>query len=336
MPMPDQAILLTAPGAAAIAVVRLHGQGVDAFLTKHFSRPPLLNRPVHGEIRDGERVIDDPVVAKLSDELADVCLHGGAWVVHAFLELARANGFSVTDHAAMPLPAAAVEGESEIDREVAAYLPIARTELALRVLLAQPAAWMRDATRSATQQMLADRSLHWLLHPPRVAIVGAANVGKSTLANQLFARERVITADLPGTTRDWVGEIADVNGLAVLLVDTPGVRETADPLERQAIALSRGVVEQADAVVLVLDPTQPMEPDQSPLVARFANAIVVINKSDRGVIDVPNAIHTVATTGEGVDELRRRIARTFGCDAIEIDRPRVWTERQRQWFAESR
>jgi tRNA modification GTPase len=178
--------------------------------------------------------------------------------------------------------------------------------------------------------MLSDRSLHWLLHPPRVAIVGTANVGKSTLANQLFARERVITADLPGTTRDWVGEIADVNGLAVMLVDTPGVRETADPLEQHAIALSRPVMDEADAVVLVLDPTQPMEPDQSALIARFPNAIVVINKSDRGSLTLAGAIQTVATAGQGIDQLRLRIATQFDCGSIDLSMPRVWTERQRK------
>ncbi len=90
-----------------------------------------------------------------------------------------------------------VDGESEIEREVAASLPIAKTELALRVLLAQPAAWLKVAENDR-KRMLTDRSLHWLLNPPKVAIVGTSNVGKSTLANQLFARERVITADLPG------------------------------------------------------------------------------------------------------------------------------------------
>ena len=56
-----------------------------------------------------------------------------------------------------------------------------------------------------------------------VAIVGPPNVGKSTLANRLFGQARSITADQPGTTRDWVGGVADIVGLAVTLVDTPGV-----------------------------------------------------------------------------------------------------------------
>ncbi len=121
-----------------------------------------------------------------------------------------------------------------------------------------------------------------------------------------------------------------------MLVDTPGVRETSDPLERHAIALSQPVVEQADAVVLVLDPTQPMEPDQAPLQRKFPDAIIVINKADRGDLPIPDAIKTIATTGQGVDELRQRIVTEFQCDQIDPNLPRIWTDRQTKLAADRR
>ena len=68
---------------------------------------------------------------------ADVNLHGGAWVVRSVLELARQNGFNVLDRADAPLPEGAVDAGGELEREVLQWLPLARTELALRVLLAQ-------------------------------------------------------------------------------------------------------------------------------------------------------------------------------------------------------
>src|SRR5437660_7889168 len=87
------ATLLTPPGAAAIAVVRLTGQ-VLPFLEKHFSKPVRPGRCVHGEITDGSRVIDDAVVVLGPDRTwADVNLHGGTWVVRSFLDLARRRGF---------------------------------------------------------------------------------------------------------------------------------------------------------------------------------------------------------------------------------------------------
>jgi len=182
--------------------------------------------------------------------------------------------------------------------------------------------------------LLRDRSLYWLLHPPRVAIVGVPNVGKSTLANQLFAQERSITADLPGTTRDWVGEIANVEGLAIMLVDTPGLRDTGDAIEREAIELGRGEVRRADLVVVVLDLTQA--PDaQRDLMRAHPDALQVVNKSDRGSTweapDSVRVLQTVATTGKGVDTLRNAIKQEFlGTAELETNRPRWWTERQRK------
>jgi tRNA modification GTPase len=329
----SRAIVLTPPGASAITVIRLTGSLIRPFLLKFFSnRMPPASRCVHGELRDGDHVLDDPVVVLAPNESwADVNVHGGAWVVRSVLDLAAREGFEVIDRLAAPLPAEAVDAEGEIEREVLQYLPLARTELALRVLLAQPVAWERVADYDASS-ILADQSLDRLLHPPRVAIVGVPNVGKSTLANQLFGQERSITADLPGTTRDWVGELANVDGLAVMLVDTPGLRETADPIEREAMDRAAGEVRTAELVVLVLDVTQPLE-GQRELMERYPDAIRVVNKVDLAGAwraEEIEGIRAIARTGEGVNVLRRKILSTFGCHAIELNRPRCWTPRQRE------
>src|SRR4051794_4437240 len=92
----NQAILLTPPGSAAIAVVRLRGPLVEPFLRAHFSRPVPPGRCVHGTLSDGGTEIDDPVVVLDADRLtADVSLHGGPWVVRRALELAGRAGFDV-------------------------------------------------------------------------------------------------------------------------------------------------------------------------------------------------------------------------------------------------
>ena len=326
---PNLAIRLTAPGVGAIAVVRLAGPEVRAFLQAHFSKPVQPNRCVHGELRDGDRVIDDPVVVlQEGAAAADINLHGGTWVVQACLGLAQRCGFEVIETRDAPLPDAALAARSTVESEALAWLPRATTELALRVLLAQPAAWSalkrrQDVSRGEIESILTDRALWWLINAPRVAIVGAANVGKSTLANQLFAQERSITADIPGTTRDWVGEIANIDGLAVMLIDTPGQRASDDAIERAAIARSREPIEAADLIVCVVDASAPEAPP------KYANALVVFNKIDRGNFELPGSIRTVATTGQGVDDLRRAIRSRFDCESIDIDRPRVWTDRQR-------
>jgi hypothetical protein len=209
-------MVLTPKGVGAIAVIRLKGSRVDLFLEEHVSKQVIEGRCVHGEIRDGEMVLDDGVMVRGAD-FVDLNVHGGVWVAKSVLDLAQRAGFEVVEDALEMM-----DGGTILEQEVMAALPLAGTELAIKVLLAQPEAW-----KTSTPD-LADRSLWWLLHPPRVAIVGVANVGKSTLANQLFAQARSITADFPGTTRDWVGEMANLDGLMVMLVDTPGLRETSD------------------------------------------------------------------------------------------------------------
>jgi tRNA modification GTPase len=326
-----KAVLLTPPGAAAIAVVRLIGPGVASFLANHFSREARIGRCVHGELRDGPNLLDDPVIVRVADDVADVNLHGGPWVVTSVIQLASRAGFDILAHA----DESVVDGDSPLQRELLVALPQARTEQAIRVLLAQPAAWesfiARWPSRMEISEVLADDSMRWLLHPPRVAIIGAPNVGKSTLANQLFAQDRSITADVPGTTRDWVGEIADIDGLAVMLVDTPGVRETNDAIERAAIDRSAQEVQRADVAVVVLDASRPIEPEQSALLARHKDGIVIWNKSDRATHEAPaGTIPTIATTGAGLDELRRAIRARFGWETFDTSRPRWWT--QRQWL----
>src|SRR5205814_9900460 len=199
---------------------------------------------------------------------------------------------------------------------------------ALRTLLAQPRAWKgviddQNLGRHELERIASDKTLHYLLHPPRVAIVGAPNVGKSTLANQLFAQERSITADLPGTTRDWVGEIANLDGLAVMLIDTPGHRETHDPIERESIARSRGEIESADIVVLVMDLSQKSGVDPT-MLKNFPGAILVRNKSDLPSVvafdSKCSTIETVATIGIGIDDLRKAIRKKLGCDDIDPTR----------------
>ena len=143
------------------------------------------------------------------------------------------------------------------------------------MLLNQPAAWQKEFDAAA---MLKDMTLWRLLHPPKIAIIGEPNVGKSTLANRLFGQQRSITADVPGTTRDWVGEMADIGGLPAMLIDTPGLRETDDPIERGAISASGEKIREADLLIEVLDATWP-RPVSLPENAE--GRIVVINKIDQ-------------------------------------------------------
>jgi len=269
-------------------------------------------RPIHGELTDNGKIIDDPLLVLHDGGLvADLSIHGGPWVVRQVLELARKCGFEILERLEAPLPPDAIDATDELDQLIQSNLPLAKTELALRWLLS-----LRASVFPSQSSVLSPRHSLWhLLHPPAVAIVGPPNAGKSTLANQLFAQQRSITADQPGTTRDWVGEIADIDGLAVFLMDTPGLRHSDDSIEQAAIAQSAQPIKQADLIVLVLDGTDSTA-TQREWAMRFPDALVVRNKCDRATqpaaLDACRPhIHTVATTGEGVDHLRQAIRRHF-------------------------
>ncbi|MGA3065958.1 MAG: GTPase [Tepidisphaeraceae bacterium] len=328
------AVTLTPPGAAAIAVVRLRGPQVVPFLQKCFSKTPRVGRCVHGDLRDGEKVLDDPIVVLGEQgEWADVSLHGGVWVLLAMLDLTRRHGFDVLD-GKIPLAQTALDdSDSILEREVAAHLPLARTELGVQALLAQPGNWRRAlGDKPDAAEILGDRSLWWLLNPPQVAIVGEPNVGKSTLANQIFGQTRSITADLPGTTRDWVGDMANLDGLAIHLIDTPGRRETQDPIERAAIDASGEIIARSDLTILVLDATRKPE-------SRLAGSITVINKIDQPAawdFTELNALAISAKIGSGLQELRELIRKQFDMNRRGDNQPRWWTDRQREIISRAR
>jgi tRNA modification GTPase len=323
-------------------VVRLLGPGVQTFLRQHFSRQVLLGQCIHGELSDGARIIDDPVVVLISPEAADVNVHGGPWVVKSTLELAQTSGFEITKSQ----DDAFVEARAPLWRETLSHLNRARTDLAVRTLLAQPAAWERLQRRAAAgsvaveelRQIERDRGLLWMLSLPKVAIIGPANVGKSTLANHLFGQQRSITADLPGTTRDWIGEIANINGLAVMVIDTAGRRATDDTIETAAIAAGNQQVGEADLVLIVLDRSTPLGPFERDLMSAHPNAVRIANKADQPpawIASTVDAIETVATKGSGIEQLQRTIRERFDCAGDAIDRPRCWTARQRSIVARS-
>jgi tRNA modification GTPase len=146
----------------------------------------------------------------------------------------------------------------------------------------------------------------------QIAIVGAPNVGKSSLFNALAGTSRAIVTAAAGTTRDLVTETVDIDGLRVTLVDTAGLRDTADPVEIEGVARARQAMAVADLVLQVEDGSRPREEHGG---AHNYKVLYVSNKSDLPrVWEDAAAVPVSATTGAGLGDLRRRIA-----DALDVD-----------------
>src|SRR5881394_1972556 len=132
-----------------------------------------------------------------------------------------------------------------------------------------------------------------------VVIAGPPNVGKSSLLNRLAGEERAIVTPIPGTTRDALRETIHIDGVAIVLVDTAGLRESKDELESLGIARTRVELERADIVLAVHDATAGSTPQ--PL-ATGVERIEVYNKVDlrRGFVPPSGAIAISAKTGHGM------------------------------------
>lgn len=150
----------------------------------------------------------------------------------------------------------------------------------------------------------------------RVVIAGRPNVGKSSILNRLLKEDRAIVTAVPGTTRDVIEESIDLDGLMIHLVDTAGIRDTADMVEREGIKRSRSAQEEADLQVIVLDGSMPLTSDDQGLInqAVATKHVIAINKADLPAEVEPSSIGPgafsvalSAKTGAGIEDLRAAI-----------------------------
>ncbi|HTY61590.1 MAG TPA: tRNA uridine-5-carboxymethylaminomethyl(34) synthesis GTPase MnmE [Acidobacteriota bacterium] len=154
-----------------------------------------------------------------------------------------------------------------------------------------------------------------------MAVVGKPNVGKSSVFNALLAQDRSIVTEMPGTTRDLVSEITNLEGIPVRLQDTAGIHPSDDHIEKLGIDRSLEAIVDADAILLVVDRSRPHLQQDAALRQQVAHAscLVVMNKSD-----LPSAwsaeemrafaggwpyVEVSAKTGAGIEELRTAILR---------------------------
>ncbi len=178
------------------------------------------------------------------------------------------------------------------------------------------------------------------------AIVGRPNVGKSSLLNALAGFDRAIVTDIPGTTRDTVEEQVLLGSTRLRLIDTAGIRDTADAVEALGVERSRKAAEEADLLLYVCDGSAPLTQEDRQILdlcMDHDNAIALINKSDLtpqvSPADLPftTVIRVCAKTGQGLDQLADVVDELFRgsapCDGSILSNPRQYDAIRRAYEA---
>jgi len=153
-------------------------------------------------------------------------------------------------------------------------------------------------------------------------IVGKPNVGKSSLLNTLLKENRAIVTDIPGTTRDVIEEYISIKGIPIKIVDTAGIRETEDVVEKIGVGKSIEKIEEADLIILILDSSSELTEEDRDIISfiKGKKYIVLLNKSDlNGKINIKEieeldseyVISTSVTQGFGIDQLKDAIVKLF-------------------------
>ena len=329
--------LVTPEGLGGIAVIELAGIAAEEMVRGCFrpaGRGPATfeaGKISYGHVVRHDELLDEVLVCRVAGEpgepVFEINCHGGILPARRILEHLVQAG------AREGRPGEALLGRklAPFEREILGQLILARTHRAADVLLVQMSgrigAELREiaslgagdeARRRAAKLRATYGYGRRLVEPATVVITGAPNVGKSTLANALVGRERSIVHHLPGTTRDAVSSVASLDGLPVIVVDTAGLREATDEIERIGVQKAIEKIGSSEIVVWVFDHSRRVAPEElGRLKALGEMAVVpVVNKIDlAGPLDeaelraiVGSEVRrTCALTGRGITELGRTV-----------------------------
>ena len=365
------AAIATAPGAAALAIVRMSGPQASRAIKEACGRKKDFEwrRATVVKVRDAQgRVLDECVVTVVTapysftgEDMAEVCCHGGMLVTRRVLErllecgarpaepgeftrrafengrldLTQAEAVMDVISAGSDLALRAAQNQLQgaigsrvqqaadklidIAAHVEAYIDFPEEDI-VPDTTAGLVRGLNDISEQLRQLLATADEGRILREGVRTAIIGAPNVGKSSLLNMLLGYDRAIVSPTAGTTRDTIEESIAVGGLRLRLIDTAGLHESGDEIERAGMERSRRAQAEADLIMEVHDASLP-RPMTEP-VSSTAKKITLLNKSDlpehadwRGA----EGLRISCTTGQGRAELEQAIESLFLHDSGERD-----------------
>lgn len=161
-------------------------------------------------------------------------------------------------------------------------------------------------------------------------ILGKPNVGKSSLLNAILRENRAIVTDVPGTTRDIIEEYINIDGIPLRIVDTAGIRDTSDIVEKIGVDKAKDIVNEADLIIAIFDLSRELTDDDKEILELIKDkkTIILLNKSDlpkkfdedyfKNYINNKEIITTSIASGLGIEQLENSIRNMFYAGEVEI------------------
>lgn len=334
---------------------------VDEVLVSYMKAPHTYTRQDVGEINCHGGIVPLQRVLQLTLRQGARLASPGEMTMRAFLlgRLDLAQAEAVLDvvraktEAGLRVAVEQLDGHlSQEIREVRAQLVDTLAYLEVTIDFAEDEIPERDITAplqeaaEAIKELLqgADRGMIYR-QGIRAAIVGRPNVGKSSLLNRLLRTARAIVTPIPGTTRDTLEETINLQGIPLTLVDTAGIAESEDLVEKLGIERSREALSRADLALMTVDVSEPLQEADVQIAELMGDkpAILVVNKIDlsqQAVLDslLPSVrrVRVSALTGEGLEELEEAMVEAvFSGKVVASDAPLVTNPRHKQALHEA-